>query len=202
MLRNVLAAVGALSLLPSVAAAQGVTEMTSAYQQLTIVDLLAVELGVLLFVGISLFALFPDWGKQAVRTARRSPFISFAVGIPGILALLVVAIVAGVLSAFLLTMIVGLPLLVTALAFALVWRAVGFIAVGTFVAARVGRDNHWVGLFVGAVINTAFLLVPLLGPALNVAVLILGIGAGLRVMFGSGGVSKPSDRNVPPAHRT
>lgn len=199
--RDALAAVGAVSLLSAPAAAQDGTGVVRFYREASVFELLALELGPLLILGALVLGLFPGWGTATVRTARRHTVPSLATGAIGSLALLGLAAAGGFFSVLLLTTVASVPILVAVVSFSLVCRSVGFIAVGAVLASRAGTDNLWIGLLVGALTNAVALVVPFAGPITNVAVLILGVGAGLRVTLGTG-AGGATDPAAPPASRS
>lgn len=207
-------AVAAMLLVPGVATAQ--VNAWERYQGLGVPGQAGVEVALALFLGVIVLGLFPDWGRRAVATARRSPILSGAVGLPVTLALGVLYFIGVILASTIIGIVVGIPLVVVSLSLLLAWRAVGYIALGAFVASRFGRDNQWVGLLVGAVIVgvTGFAPVPfevigataiatallVLAATVEVIVIFVGVGAGARASFGGGGVDPDRERNVPPAH--
>ncbi|WP_049921719.1 hypothetical protein [Halopiger djelfimassiliensis] len=188
-----------LLLLPSTVAAQSAFNWLS--EGYPIHYRMGAEFAVTAFVGISLLGLFPDWGQQAVRTARHSTLLSMAVGLPGLFVFVTLWLLSLVLIATVIGMLIGIPLAVFAIVFEIVWGTVGYVAVGTVLGARFGTDNAWLGIFIGALLSALFVPIPYLGTALGVLVAMLGIGASLRVTFGSGGVDS-RERTAPPAHRT
>ncbi|MDF9744974.1 hypothetical protein [Natrinema salsiterrestre] len=198
---KVIAALATLWLLamPSVVAAQtGIDWISGDYPTYQV---MAVEFAVTTGVGLGIFAFFPDWGHQAVRTARQSTVFSFVVGIPGVLSIWVLWLASLALIATVVGMIVGVPLAVFSFVFDVVWETVGYVAVGTVLGARLWTDNVWLGCFVGGVLSAVLVPIPYLGTLIGILVAMLGIGASLRVTLGAGGVDS-RERSVPPAHRT
>ncbi|MEY7848734.1 hypothetical protein AB7C87_05965 [Natrarchaeobius sp. A-rgal3] len=165
--------------------------------------LMVLEFALTAFVGISLFVLFPDWSHQAARTARYSPVFSLVFGVLAIIGIWMLQFIGGLLTVTIIGAIVGLPLIVIAIAVEVIWTTVGFVVVGTVIANRLIADNVWIGIFAGSLLSALIVPIPYLGTAIGLAIGVLGIGAAARVTLGPGGVSsRPSERSVPPAHRT
>lgn len=185
--------------MPSVVAAQtGIDWISGDYPTYQV---MAVEFAVTTGLSIGIFAFFPDWGHQAVRTARQSTVFSFVVGIPGVISFWVLWLVSLALIATVIGMIVGVPLAVFSFVFEVMWETVGYVAVGTVLCARLWTDNVWLGCFVGGLLSAVLVPIPYLGTLIAILVAMLGVGASLRVTLGAGGVDS-HERSVPPAHRT
>lgn len=145
--------------------------------------------------------LFQERGPRTVRKARASPVISCCIGLP---AALVIGLLAGtgyLIVGTSLGTFFGIPLVVVGLTVLPILTALGIVAVGRSIAARLGRDQFGAGILAGS------LLVGLAGlsVALTLAVVglaaALGIGAGCRVLFAVNGTTRPDERTVPPANK-
>mgnify|MGYP000144455520 CR=1 FL=1 len=168
---------------------------------LAVVEIFAVWTVVGTFIALVMLGMFPDWTEPAVRTARNSTLVSFAIGFVGTFILGVLVVLAGIIAiipifGWIIAFVVMIPLLL----FAVACYAVSIITLGAALSRRLGRNSIWLGVFVGAVAIVALQFVPILGRIVVVVVQTIGFGAGIRVTFGSG-TSKQTERSVPPAHR-
>ncbi|NUB91780.1 hypothetical protein HT576_12210 [Haloterrigena sp. SYSU A121-1] len=158
-----------------------------------------------LFAGTFVFAvvvlgLLQGYAPRTVTKARRSPVISICVGLPGLL------VVGGLGSTGYLILgtdlgpFFGIPMIVLGGTIVPAFTALGFVAFGRSIAARLGRDRLSIGIVLGS------LLAGIAGFSLALTVAVagfagaLGIGAGVRVIMATGGTSRPDDRTVPPAN--
>lgn len=157
---------------------------------------LAAALLALLVLGLA-----QGYGSHSVHTARRSPVISICIGLP---AALVVASLAGtgyLISGESVGIFFGIPLVILGLATLPTLTAVGLVAIGRSIAARVGHDRLFPGVLVGSLLAGAA------GGALEATVALvvlaaaLGVGAGARALFASRRSTRPDERTVPPANK-
>lgn len=152
-------------------------------------------------VALIVLGLLQRSATHSVTKARRSPVISLCIGLPGL------AIVGGLASTGYLIIdtgvgaFFGVPLVILGASVLPVVTALGFVAIGRTVAARLGVDRLWVGILVGALCSG------LAGLSLPTTVVLaglagaLGLGASVRVLFGGVGAARPDERTVPPANK-
>ncbi|ADD07067.1 uncharacterized protein Nmag_3517 [Natrialba magadii ATCC 43099] len=179
-------------------AASGALE---AYHALEPLGRVGVQFGVTLLLGLVVLGLLQGHGSRTVTTARRSPIISICIGFPGLLIVSGLTSTGYVLIGRGVGTFFGLPLVMigTTVLFPLV--ALGFVAVGRALAARLGRDGLGSGILAGS------LLCGLVGVSLPLTVLVvslaasLGIGAFVRVLLHAGSTTAPDERTVPPANK-
>lgn len=135
-----------------------------------------------LLLGVLLLAVFPAFSSRVADGVVERPLRSSGVGLATLLVVPVVLVV-------LLVTIVGIPLsLVGAVAFAVtVWVAVvyGQYALGAWALSFAGRENRWLALVLGVVGVTVLGAVPVLGALLDIAVLLLGLGALVLALRGA-----------------
>ncbi|WP_226482177.1 bactofilin family protein [Natrinema amylolyticum] len=153
----------------------------------------AYVLAVNLLLGAALLALFPRFSDGVADRVASSPLRSGGVG------LLVFVGVPILLIALAIT-VVGIPLsMIGGFAFALlVWIGVvyGRFAVAAWLLSLVGLDNRWLALVIGLVAGAALsrLPVPFVGDAINLLVLLLGLGALARGLYGQWRTARNRDR--------
>ena len=146
-----------------------------------------------LLFGALLLLAFPDFSTGVASRVGSSPVRTGGVGLLALVGVPVVLVLVAVT-------LVGIPLAVVgAVAFAGgIWAGLvyGQFAVGVRALAVVDRENRWLALVVGLV-GFAFLgAVPILGGLLELAVLLLGLGAlalGLRDAYRRRG-ARPADQ--------
>lgn len=149
------------------------------------------------FLALFMLGLFPGWTEPAVKTARRGPVMSGVVGILGSIGILVVALVIRfLLGVPLIGLIVGFAVAVPLFFFGLASYAVSVVSFGAAVSRRLGKDSLWLGVFVGAATLAVLSFVPVVGPFVTFFVQVVGLGASIRVTFGSG-ASEQGERSVP-----
>jgi hypothetical protein len=132
---------------------------------------LATEVVVTLVVGAVLFAFAPNYTSRLVRRIRSNPGKSLAFGI----LTTVLAIVAGFLLAItIIGLLVVIPGLFALTATLIVGGVLVAVSLGT---ALLGTDNRWAALIAGTLVLSALSLLPVAGPVVDVAVLVVGFGA-------------------------
>lgn len=201
MHRSLLSLVVAVAALPGMAAAEetALDQVTSFLTGSSMASIFVTEVLFVGFISITMLALFSDWTTKAVRNAQQSTIISFGLGIPGTLVLLGLLVVSLILIATFFGMIIGIPMLVVVGVLFFVWRAIGYLVVGGFIASRLGTSNVMIAAVVGALVAGVLALIPYAGPVITFGITALGVGASLRASWGSGGVD-PADREVPSKH--
>lgn len=191
-------AVGLLAILPSAVAAQGVP--TEQLVELTLLERVAIETSVVLFMGVAILSLFPGWGSSAIETARGSAFVSGFFGVLVAVALVLLGGSAWVFSQVMLGWLAAYPLALLVLGTAFVGSAIGFIALANTIIARLGVDHNWVGLLVAVAIAAVLALLPIVGTGVAAVLTIVGLGSMTRTALGN---DKRTEREqgMPPAHR-
>lgn len=153
-------------------------------------------------VAALVLGLLQEYGPRSVATSRRSPIISLCIGLP---ALFVVGLVTGV-GVLIIDMPIGVffgVILVSLGAVILpVACAIGLVAAGQSIVARTGSDRLWLGVIVAGLIGGVGTAVAPLGLAVGTIATAFGLGAGARLLIGSGGGSTATERTVPPANKT
>ncbi|HRC84483.1 MAG TPA: hypothetical protein PK413_02605, partial [Thermoanaerobaculia bacterium] len=133
--------------------------------------------------------LFAASGRQVLATSERAaaePFRSFSVGFTGVLAMTLTALLFSLFAAAL----VGIPLLVLVVLFALIlklWGLVGvFHAFGSFVARRLARRRlpPLNAAVVGLLVLGAIKLIPWIGLLAWHVASFIGVGAALTTKLG------------------
>uniref|UniRef100_A0A7D5GKI2 Uncharacterized protein n=2 Tax=Natrinema halophilum TaxID=1699371 RepID=A0A7D5GKI2_9EURY len=154
-----------------------------------------------LFVAVVVLGLLQSDATRAVAKSRRSPVISFSIGLPSLL------VVAGLASTGILIVdtsvgsFFAIPLVIFGVTVLPPVTAIGFTAIGQTLTSRFRVDRLWAGVFVGAFLSG------LAGLAFPTAVVFtglagaLGIGASVRVLFDGVGAARPDDRTIPPANK-
>ncbi|NGM70956.1 hypothetical protein G6M89_18430 [Natronolimnobius sp. AArcel1] len=154
-----------------------------------------------LVVALVVLGLFQESGPRSVRTVRRSPVISTCIGLPGALVIAGLAQTGYLLLGTSLGTFFGIPFVILGVTVLPVLTALGLVAVGQTITARVGRDGLGAGVLAGSIL--AGIAGLSLGVTLALATLgvILGVGAGARVLFAASGSTQPEERTVPPANK-
>ncbi|RZH68885.1 bactofilin family protein [Natrinema altunense] len=143
----------------------------------------AYALAVNLLLGAALLALFPRFSDGVADRVASGPVRSGLVG-------LLVAVGIPVLLIALAITVIGLPLsLVGGFAFGLllwVGTIYGRFAVAAWLLSLVRLGNRWLALVVGLVAGAALgrLPIPFVGGVINLLVLLLGLGALVRALYG------------------
>lgn len=159
------------------------------------------QFGVTLVLALVVLGLIQGFGPRTVTKARRSPVISTCIGLPGLLVIGGVSSTGYLILGSSLGTFFGVLLVVAGLIVLPALTILGLVAVGQSIAARLGRDRLWTGVVVASVVAGLAGLSP--AATVTVAVLVgaLGVGAGLRVIVGAGGTTRPDERHVPPANK-
>ena len=176
-------------------------ELFDAYLELPPEGQVALVASAILVLGIVVFGLLPGYGNRTLRTARRSPVISFLVGIPGTLFLLGMLYMGAVVSESSIGIFFAIPLVSFGLVLLPTWLLLGATAIGASIGSRLGNGSTAIGIVLGAIL--------LGGAALSLEVLLivgslfacLGVGAGTRVLIVGGTSTSPDERTVPPANK-
>ncbi|SEQ77442.1 bactofilin family protein [Natrinema salaciae] len=150
-------------------------------------------LAVNLLLGAALLALFPRFSDGVADRVASGPLRSGLVGL-GVFVGIPVLLVALAIT------VVGIPLsLIGGFVFALLlWVGIiyGRFAVAAWLLSLVGLGNRWLALVVGLVAGAALSLlpVPIVGEAIDLLVLLLGLGALVRGLFGHWRAARNRDR--------
>lgn len=153
----------------------------------------AYALAVNLVLGAVLLALFPRFSDGVADRVASEPLRSGLVGV-GVLIGIPVLLIALAIT------IVGIPLsIVGGFAFGLLlWVGLvyGRFAVAAWVLSLVGLGNRWLALVVGLVAGAALsrLPVPIVGEAIDLVVLLLGLGALVAGLYGHWRTARNRDR--------
>ncbi|ELY86508.1 hypothetical protein C483_18900 [Natrialba hulunbeirensis JCM 10989] len=172
-----------------------------AYHALEPLGRVGVQFAATLLLGLVVLGLLQGYSARTVRTARRSPIISICIGFPGLLVVSGLTSTGYVLIGRGVGTFFGLPLVMVGITVLFPLVALGFVAVGRTLAARVGRDGLGSGILAGS------FLCGLVGFSLPLTVLVaslaasLGIGAFVRVLLHAGTTTAPDERTVPPANK-
>ena len=157
-------------------------------------------LGTLLVAMVTL-GLCQEYGPRSVGTARRSPIISICIGLPTALIVAGLARTGQLIVGTSLGTFFGIPFVVVGLTALPALTAVGLVAIGRSIAARVGRDGLGAGVLVGSALAGVAGLSVWTTLAVGVLAAALGVGAGVRVLLSTSGATQPDERTVPPANK-
>ncbi len=155
----------------------------------------AYALAVNLLLGALLLGLFPRFSDGVADRVASGPLRS---GLAGLAALIGIPVLLLALA----ISVVGLPLsLVGGFAFALlVWVGIvyGRFAVAAWALSLVGLGNRWLALVVGLVAGALLsrLPVPIVGEAIGLVVLLLGLGGLVRGLVGGWRTARDRERPV------
>ncbi|WP_254521782.1 bactofilin family protein [Natrinema caseinilyticum] len=134
-----------------------------------------------LLLGAVLLALFPRFSDSVATSVATGPIRSGLIGL-GVFVGIPVLLIALAIT------IVGIPLsIVGAIAFSfLLWIATvyGWYAIAAAVLSALGIGNRWLALVVGLVVGAAITRVPIVGGLITFLVLLLGLGAIARGLYG------------------
>ncbi|MCU4742122.1 hypothetical protein OB955_00695 [Halobacteria archaeon AArc-m2/3/4] len=158
-------------------------------------------LGATILLGVVVLGLLPGYGRQVVETTQRSPIISICIGVPAMLVLASLVYLGWLLSGSSVGVFFAIPLVSVGLALSTLWVVLGLVALGGFLAGRVGSDRISTWVFAGSLCSGLSVLYPPAGVIVVALAASLGIGAGVRVALSSGGVTNPEERVVPPANK-
>lgn len=152
-------------------------------------------------LAIVVVGVVPDRGVQAVAKTRRSPVISGLIGVPSVLVVAGLATTGYLILGTSIGTFFGMLFLLVGATMLPAGAAVGYVAVGRTISARLGRDRLWAGVLAGGLLaGLAALSIPAALGLTAIAVTV-GTGATVRILFGSGGTSSPDERTVPPANK-
>ncbi|WP_276253503.1 hypothetical protein [Halomontanus rarus] len=158
-------------------------------------------LGVTVLLGAVCLGLLPEYGRRVVETTQRSPVISVCIGVPSLAALGSLVYLGSLLAGSSVGVFFAIPLVSVGLAGLVLWTTLGFVALGGVLARRMGFENVSLWILVGGLCSGVTVFYPPVGIAVATLTASLGIGAGIRVVFSSGGVTNPEERVVPPANK-
>ncbi|ELY65531.1 hypothetical protein [Natrinema versiforme] len=156
----------------------------------------AYVLAVNLLIGAVLLALFPRFSDGVADRVASGPLRSGLVGL-GVLIGVPVLLVALAIT------VVGIPLsLIGGFAFGLLlWIGViyGRFAIAAWLLSLVGLGNRWLALVVGLVAGALLgrLPIPIVGDAINLLVLLLGLGALARGLVGHWRAARNREQDRP-----
>ncbi|AGB16009.1 hypothetical protein Halru_1396 [Halovivax ruber XH-70] len=192
--------VGGLAELPATPLSDQQT-VVDFYMGVSPVVRIALVVGAILVVGITVLGLLPEYSRRTIVTARRSPVISILIGIPTTLVFGALAYIGLLLSHSDIGVFFAIPLVTLCLALLPTWALIAIVSTGNGLSGRFLRDSVGVGLVVGALVvgMSAVHIIPLL--AVTGFVICYGAGAGVRVLISGGAASDPADRSVPPANK-
>lgn len=160
----------------------------------------AIAAGVTLLLAVLVLGLAPEYGRQTVDTASRSPIISTVIGIPGLFALATLLYTGHLLASSSIGVIFAVPLVAVGTILLPVWTAIGFVTIGGTIARRFGTHSRALWLVVGSVVAGLATLAFPYGLVLVGLAAVVGVGAGARAAFGGGGIGS-EERVVPPANK-
>ncbi len=168
---------------------------------LSAIELAGLAFGATLVVGAVVLGLAGTHGSRTTATARESPIISAAVGVPGALVLAVLVYTGSLLSTAAGTFsvfgtVVAIPLVVGGGLVAVAWTAIGFVAIG---GRLLGREGP-VSLVTGGLLAALAALTAPYGLVVLAVAGVVGIGAGVRTLV-TGRTDAPDERTVPPANQ-
>lgn len=143
-----------------------------------------------------LVGLFPEYGERGARKARRHSVTTTLLGgvVVGLFAGSVGALWYGAARSDVVSML-AMPVLFTLASLAVVWIGIGLVALGEFVAARLGHDDAIWGVAFVVALAGAGAVYPPFGAVVLVLAALLGFGAGIRT---NPFASPSTERVVPP----
>lgn len=189
------------SVLDSVVSVPGDGGNLEAYRSLEPIVRVGIQFTATVLVAMVVLGMLQTYGTRAVTKSRRSPIISLCLGLPS---LLIVGGLAGtglIIADTSFGVFFGIPLVILGAMVLPTVTVIGFSAIGSTVASRLGRNRLWIGVLVGALLNG---LVGLSLPATAIVAGLagaLGLGASVRIAFGGIGAAQPDERTVPPANK-
>ena len=179
----------------------GVLEFLELYSSLGVTTQAAVAFGVTLVLGSVLLGIMPGYGTNSLATSRRSPIISFCIGVPTALVLVLFLSTGLLIANTSIGVFFAVPLLIVALSLLPAWTVLGFVTIGATVVSRLGVDRLWVHVVTGALVGTLAIVSVPVGLVLVVLAAVIGSGAGARALFGAGRIGERDGRVVPPANK-
>ncbi|QFU82186.1 bactofilin family protein [Natronorubrum aibiense] len=146
-----------------------------------------------LLLGAVLLALFPRFSGNVAARVSTGPLRTGLVGL-GVFVGVPILLIA------LLITVIGIPLsVIGAFVFALLlWigAVYGWFAVAAALLSAVGIGNRWLALVVGLAVGTALSRAPFVGGLITLIVLLLGLGAIARALYGHRRSVRERDRRV------
>ena len=177
------------------------SEAIGFYQELGAVERAGVNLAATLVVGFAVLGILPWYSTRVVDTARRSPIISALIGIPATGVLVVFLYLGLMIADHSIGVFFAIPLVSVGVTLLPAWIALGTIVLGGIVASRLGMKWYAVWLLFGAAIVGLATLHPAALAVVVSVTAVVGVGAGTRVLVGSGGARQPEERVVPPSSK-
>lgn len=172
-----------------------------AYETVGALERAGIGFGATLVVALVVIGLLQGYGPRTVTKARTSPVISICIGLPSLLVIGGLASTGYLIVGSSLGTFFGIPMVVFGGTVVPVLTVFGLVAIGQSIGSRLGADRLWVGVLVGSVLAGIAGLSLALTAVTVVLAGSLGVGAGVRVMFGASGTTRPSERTVPPANK-
>lgn len=179
----------------------GILGFFELYSSLGVATQAAVAFGVTLVLGSVLLGIMPGYGTNSLGTSRRSPIISFCVGVPTALVLVLFLSTGLLIANTSIGVFFAVPLLIVALSLLPAWTVLGFVTIGATIVSRVGVDRLWVHVVAGALVGALAIVSVPVGLVLVVLAAVIGSGAGARALFGAGRINERDERVVPPANK-
>ncbi|ELY43412.1 hypothetical protein [Natronorubrum sulfidifaciens] len=171
------------------------------YRALSGLERVGVQFAATLVIALVVLGLSQGHGPRTVAKARRSPVISLCIGLPSLLVLAGVTGTGYLIIGTSLGTFFGVVLVIIGLTLLPILTVLGLVAIGHSIATRVGADRLWAGVLTGSVLAGLAGLSVVATVAVAVLAGGLGVGAGVRVLFGSSGTTSPDERTVPPANK-
>ncbi len=189
------------TVLDSIAAVGSSGGTIDAVQSLAPVERIAIGFLATLVVSVVVLGLVHGYGTRTVTKCRRSPVISLCIGLPSVLVAGLVLFVGNLLLGTSIGVFFGIPVLAVGLTVVPAMTAIGFVAIGQSIAARVGTDRLSIGVVVGSLVaGLTAIALPVAVVGLTIAAA-FGMGASVRILFGARGAADPDERTVPPANQ-
>lgn len=171
------------------------------YQALEPLERAGLQFGATLVIALVALGLLQGYGPRTVAKARRSPVISTCIGLPSLLVLGGLASTGYLIIGTSLGTFFGIPLVIVGATVIPILTVFGYVAIGCSIAARFGRDQLWAGVVVGSLLSGLVGLSVALTLVVGSLAGAVGIGAGVRVIMGTGSSTQPDERTVPPANK-
>lgn len=195
-----LGAVPSVTSAASISTSDAVDEVAGMTDPIELWHVVTAEAALVLVVGFAVIALSDGWGGQVLRYARSGLLISLFVGLPAVLGMIGLVFAGAVLMATVFGSVLGIPILVVVGTLLLLWHAVGFVGVGTWMSAKIGAGGG-VGVIIGAALGGTLVGAATIAPYAAglplIVVSALGVGASARVSYGRLIVGT-TERKVPP----
>ncbi|RQH00756.1 bactofilin family protein [Natrarchaeobius oligotrophus] len=148
-------------------------------------------LGMNLLLGAALLALFPRFSDGVAGRVANDPLRTGVVGVGALVGVPILLIAIAIT-------VVGIPLsFLGGLGFALaIWIGIvyGRYAIAAWLLSAVGVENRWLALVAGLVAGALVVQIPYLGNPINLVVLLLGLGALARGLYGHWHTHRERDR--------